>query len=142
QPPIPGEARGIPHVLSAGLSRMGGVILDMSPTIAVALPAGDAQRVLTRIPLRAAGRFDLEGGAMTFQTSRGDEALEVDLPVQIARTVDPALYPSEIGNRQLEQETVFPVEIGLPFSSRPDHQIEALRPGFHPARVEAGLIEG
>src|SRR6266568_1846521 len=110
--------------------------------IAMALRTRDAQLVRARVRYRAAIACEREGCAMTFQTSREDDSSKVDRAIRVTGTVDPLLRSGQIGNRQFEQQPVLPVEICLPSSPGPDHQIDALGPRPRLERVDAGLIEG
>src|SRR6266511_3682247 len=78
---------------------------------------------------------------MAVQALGDDEASKIDLAIRIAGTVDPPLWSSQIGDRQLEQEPASPVEIGLSSSARPDHHVDPLRSRSTPHRVDAGLVE-
>ena len=113
----------------------------MFQTIAVTLFAGNAELEVTGVFNRAGAGFEPEGGSITFEASRADHAVKVDLAIQVTGAIDPRVYSREIRNRKLKQEAVLPIEIGLSFSSRPNHEIDALSPGQVPSRIEAGLIE-
>src|SRR2546425_1348300 len=63
------------------------------------------------------------------------------LTIRVAGTVYPLIDSGQVGHGQFEQQAVLPVEIRLPSSAGPDHQINPLRPRCRPCRVRAGLIE-
>src|SRR3989442_4799791 len=90
----------------------------------VALLARDAQHILARVSCHATIPLQLERRAVTLETLRHDHASKVYRTVEITRTVDPRVYAGEIGDRQLEQQSVPPVEIRLPSSPRPHHRSE------------------
>src|SRR6184192_1723251 len=102
---------------------------------------GDPEHVVARVPRRAGDRADRKRRAVAFQTVGDDESPKVDLAVHVAGTVDPSLDPHEIRGGQLEQQPASPVQVGLPASPRPDHQVDALGSRPPPGRVDGGLIE-
>src|SRR2546426_4703315 len=85
------EACRIENVPSAGLPRMGRVILDMLAPVTVTLFTGNAQHIIPGVPHGAAIDQDRKRGAVTFQAARDDEPPKVDLAVRIARAVYPLL---------------------------------------------------
>jgi len=113
----------------------------MLAPVTVTFFTGNAQHIIPGIPHGAVIYLDRKRGAVTFQAARDDEPPKVDLAVRIARAICPLLDAREIRDRQLEQEPAPPVEIGLPSSPGPDHQIDTLRSPRPSARVNAGLVE-
>src|SRR3989442_1246588 len=111
--PISRETRRIENLPAAGLRRMGGLVLHMVASVAVALFTGNAQCVAAGVSEHATISLNLKRGAMTFETSRDDDPSKIYLTVHIARTVYPLVYSGQIGDRQFEQHTVLPIEIGL-----------------------------
>ena len=98
--------------------------------------AGDSQQVLVPAvgiaqigPHRVFFAQDLEVGGMAFQATRYNRAIEVRLSIRIAGAVDPALRLGEIGNRQLKESAVSPIEISLANFPRSDDDVHALGPG-------------
>src|SRR3989449_4042052 len=141
QLPISGEACRIGNVFPADLCRMGRLVLHMLVPVAVARFARNPQLIIARVPKRATVLLELEGGAVTFQTSGDNDSCKVYLTIGIAWTVYPLIDSGQIGHGQFEQQAVPPVEIGLPSSAGPDHQIDPLRPCSRLGRVHAGLVE-
>src|SRR6266480_4105547 len=139
--PIPGEARGIEDIASAGVRRMGCLILDVGSPVPMTFFAGDAEHVVAGVPRRARDRADRKRRAVAFQTAGDDESPKVDLAVHVAGTVDPSLVPYEIRGGQLEQQPASPVEVGLPAPPRPDHQVDALGSRLPPGRIDGSLVE-
>src|SRR5712692_513907 len=91
QLPISGEACRIDNVFPAGLCRMGRLVLHMLVPVAVALCASNTQLIIARVLKRATLLFELEGGAVTFQTSGHNDACKVNLTIGIAWTVYPLI---------------------------------------------------
>src|SRR4029077_12018110 len=139
--PVPGETRGIEDIASARVRRMRCLILDVGSPVPMTFFAGDAEYVVARVPRRIGDRADRERRAVAFQAVGDDESPKVDLAVHGAGAIDPPLDPKEIGGGQLEQQPASPVEVGLPASPRPDHQLDALGSRLPPGRVDGGLIE-
>jgi hypothetical protein len=75
---------------------------------------------------------------MTIQASWRNHTPIVHLILFVARTQDPALRPRVPRHRQLEEQSVAPVKVGLAATAGPDDQIKAL--GLRSASVHAGLI--
>src|SRR5437764_73183 len=96
QLPLSREARRIENVPSAGLPRMGGVILDMLAPVTVAFFTGNAQHVIPGVAHGAAIDHDRERSAVTLQAARDDESPKVDLAVRIAGAAYPSLDAREI----------------------------------------------
>jgi hypothetical protein len=62
---------------------------------------------------------------MTFQASRNNRFVETRPPIGIARTIHPLIGFCPIGDGQLKEFIVLPIQIGLPLSPRANHEIEA-----------------
>src|SRR5947208_10645835 len=120
---------------------MGCLSLEVGSTVRMSVFAGDADDVVAGVPRRAGDRADRKRRDVAFQTVGDDESLKVDLAVYVAGTVDPSLDPHEIRGGQLEQQPASPVQVGLPASPRPDHQVDTLGSRLPPGRVDGGLIE-
>src|SRR6266480_831470 len=140
-PPVPRETCRVENVASARIRGVGRLIPRMSSPVAMTFFTRDAEHVVAGVPRSAAGRAKRKRRAMAFQTVGDDEASEVDLAIHIAGTVDPPLDPHEIGDGQFEEEPASPVDVGLPASARPEHQVDTLGSRPPPGRVDGGLVE-
>src|SRR5215203_210398 len=74
--------------------------------------------------------FSFEKRGVTLQTTRHDRAAEIQRPVSVTWTVDPACDLRPVRDRQLEELILFsPVEISLSLSSGANNEIEPFGDG-------------
>src|SRR5690349_24532786 len=116
------------------------MMLHVAAPVAVALFAANAQAIIARVSHRARVTLVAEERAVALQAPWDDDAPEIDQPILISWAVDPLADAGEVGDRQLEQQTVPPVEIRLPPAPRADHEIDPLRSGNIVSRGESSLI--
>ena len=91
---------------------------DMFSSRAMTLFAADAQRESRGAVLIDRRRQSFKVRGMTLQATRNNLAVEVGKAIAVAGAVDPS-QPGPIGNRQLKELVVAPVQVGWPFSPEP-----------------------
>src|SRR5437763_8897689 len=90
-PSVPREARGIEDGRSARLRGMRRLKVDVFSPLAMTFFTGDAQAVTAGVTHCTEPRLERKRRAVTPQTTRRDEASEVDVNIPIAGPIDAPL---------------------------------------------------
>lgn len=116
----------------------------MFATGAVAAFALDAEAEAGGVVFIGRRGEGLEVAAVALEAARIDRAIEADTAVFVAGAIDPLAGCDPPGDGQLEEQVVFPIEVGLRFMAGADDDVEALGEFYVLAGrdfVDGGLVK-
>jgi hypothetical protein len=93
------EVRGVHHMPVCRISTSGGVVLEVTTPITMALPARDTQGMLAGVQHATAVASRVKGSTVAFQAAGEYGTIEIDEAVVVSRTVDPLPQLGEVGHR-------------------------------------------
>ncbi len=113
--------------------------LFMAFGLAVALGALNTQRIIFAVAEAGGRTFQAKSGGVTVETLGRYAAAKMHRAILVAGTIDPPPGAGVIGDWQLEQQPLLPIQVRLAAPAGSDYQIERL--GLRAAALDARLVE-